>query len=142
MPAAPPAIVVDTNAVLDCFVFGDPRSRALCEALEAGAVHWLATAPMRDELLHVLGRGLGPRWPADATAVAAVWDRHARVVAPPAAAALRCSDPDDQMFLDLALGLGVPWLVSRDRALLRLAGAARRLGLRVVTPASWQAAVG
>ena len=41
----------------------------------------------------------------------------------------RCTDPDDQKFLDLALHAHAKWLVSRDKALLRLARKARPLGL-------------
>jgi predicted nucleic acid-binding protein len=53
---------------------------------------------------------------------------------------LRCTDPDDQMFVDLALEAGARWLVSRDRAVLRLARPALPLGLAIVAPERWRRA--
>ena len=38
MSAARPRIVLDTNACLDLWVFGDPRAAGLLAALQAGAL--------------------------------------------------------------------------------------------------------
>jgi len=51
---------------------------------------------------------------------------------------LRCADPDDQMFIDLALAVRACWLFTRDKALLRLAPRARDRGVCVLRPADWQ----
>jgi predicted nucleic acid-binding protein len=53
---------------------------------------------------------------------------------------LHCSDPDDQQFLDLARVAGARWLLSRDRAVLRLTRAAARLNLRITVPEGWSPA--
>ena len=53
--AEPRAVVIDTNVVLDLLVFKDPATTALRAELQAGAVTWLATPAMRDELERVLG---------------------------------------------------------------------------------------
>jgi len=50
---------------------------------------------------------------------------------------LRCSDSDDQKFIDLAVASGAAWLISRDRAVLRLARRASAFGLAIVTPERW-----
>jgi predicted nucleic acid-binding protein len=50
---------------------------------------------------------------------------------------MRCTDPDDQVFIDLALACKARWLLSKDRALLKLARRARALGLSIQPPASW-----
>ena len=42
--------VLDTNIVLDLWVFDDPQAVPLREALSAGALRWLATAAMREAL--------------------------------------------------------------------------------------------
>ena len=49
----------------------------------------------------------------------------------------RCTDPDDQKFIDLALHSGAQWLLSRDRAVLKLAREARQRGLAIVAPHVW-----
>ena len=53
---------------------------------------------------------------------------------------LRCTDPDDQCFIDLAVSRRTPWLITRDHALRRLARRARAFGVAVVTPEGWAAA--
>ena len=47
-------LVLDTNIVLDVFVFADEASVPLRVALRAGSLQWLATAAMREELERVL----------------------------------------------------------------------------------------
>lgn len=135
--AVAPAIVLDTNVVLDWLLFRDRRVATLAEAIVGRRVRWLATLAMRDELRHVLERGLAVRWAVEASAPLAGWDAHATVVAEAAKHRLRCADPDDQIFFDLGLSSGAHWLVSRDRALLDLARGAAPLGLQIVEPSRW-----
>jgi hypothetical protein len=96
---------------------------------------------MREELARVVGRESLARWAIDADAVLAVFDALGVDVGTPpplgAAESLRCSDPDDQPFIDLAIGRRVHALLTRDRALLRLASRARRFGVLVATPEVW-----
>jgi len=128
--AAPPsAIVLDTNVVLDAFLFDDAATQSLREALQSGALCWIATLPMRDELARVL---CYPKMVSnlerrhiDASAVLAPFDLHARLVDVAARASVTCSDPDDQKFIDLAVAYGCP-LLSRDQAVL---GMKKRLAL-------------
>ena len=54
--------ILDTNIVLDWFVFRDPACAPLAAAIESGGLRWLASRWMRDEFEHVVGRGLGGRW--------------------------------------------------------------------------------
>ena len=136
--------ILDTNIVLDWFVFRDPACAPLAAAIESGGLRWLASRWMRDEFEHVVGRGLGGRWLTDWQQLAPRWDRWAEEASPPQVAPatrLHCSDPQDQPFIDLALAEGADWLVSRDRALLKLARRAATRGLRVVPPAAWEASL-
>jgi predicted nucleic acid-binding protein len=57
----------------------------------------------------------------------------------PRCLALHCADPDDQMFVDLAHAAGARWLVSRDRAVLRLARRAAAFGIAIAAPEGWSA---
>lgn len=63
-------------------------------------------------------------------------------VCPPAPdCRLACTDPADQMFIDLAVAQQVDALLSRDKALLRLRHRARqRFGLIIATPEAYRVA--
>jgi predicted nucleic acid-binding protein len=120
---APVAVVIDTNIVLDLLLFADPSTAALQAALAAGQCTWLATGAMRDELVRVLtypalaapmaARGL------DADAVLSGFDRMSTLQAAAPSCPIRCSDPDDQGFIDLAVAHRAV-LLSKDKAVLRL----------------------
>lgn len=119
----PMAVVIDTNWVLDLFVFHDPRASALHHALESGAVQWLVCPPMRDELERVLTYPAVVKYMArtarDAQTVLAAFDQWARPQERAADCGLRCKDPDDQVFIDLAYAHQAT-LLSKDAAVLRL----------------------
>ncbi|HUP10392.1 MAG TPA: PIN domain-containing protein [Caldimonas sp.] len=140
-PPLPLHLVIDTNVVLDWLAFRNPIGAPLEEALTSGQFRWLFTRVMRDEFAHVIARESLTRWAIDADAVLAVYDAlGVDVGAPPLPGAgqrLRCSDPDDQPFLDLAIANRVHALLTRDRALLRLAPKARRLDVLIATPEMW-----
>lgn len=136
--SAPPVLVIDTNWLLDLWVFDDPRGLALRGALEQGQVRWLACPAMRVEFERVLG------YPAVARrllandrspdSVLSEFDRRVEWAEPAPLAPFRCADPDDQVFIDLA----VEWratLLSKDGAVLALR---RRLApLGVAIQQSW-----
>ena len=117
------ALVLDTNVVLDLFVFDDAKARPLKNDLLQGALHWLATPPMRDELARVLDYAhIAARLAAAgqcAGDVLAQFDRHVCIVAIALRAPLSCSDPDDQKFIDLAVQHRC-MLLSKDAAVLEL----------------------
>ena len=133
------ALVLDTNIVLDLLVFDDPVFRALRQALDGGTVEWLATPAMRDELervlaySHILARLLAPN--TTRVCVLAQFDQFSRTVAVPPGAAIRCSDTDDQMFIDLAVAHRAS-LLSKDRAVLSLHK--RLAGLGVRASSAWE----
>lgn len=134
------ALVLDTNVVLDWLVFRDAAARPLDAALRSGLWHWHATTAMRMELELVLTySSLAPWSPQteDVLATWATWVRPIEARAPPLSSPLRCTDPDDQKFIDLALQLGDCTLLSRDRAVLKLARRARPFGLTILAPERW-----
>ena len=137
-----PSVVLDSNVVLDWQLFRDPSARSIGDAIRLGAVRWISTAAMRQELEHVLTRPALVGWPGTAMDVFAAWDTWATTLKAPArcdATPLRCSDPDDQKFIDLAIAAGAHTLVSRDKALLKLKKkAVSRHGLLIVAPADWR----
>ena len=133
---AAPSLVLDTNVVLAWLLFDDPRCAGLAEAISSRRLRWIASPAMRDELEHVLGRGLGGAGRRRAaSAVLDDWERWAAMIQPcdqPSPWSLRCTDSDDQKFIDLACQVRASALISRDRALLRLARRAALRGLAIV----------
>ena len=121
MPTQP--IVLDTNIVLDAFLFNDPAAEPVRQALAKEELDWLATQPMRDELERVLA------YPKIAIRLAfykltledvlARFDQHARMVGVAPKASVTCSDADDQKFIDLAIQHRA-LLLSKDRDVLSM----------------------
>lgn len=138
-----PLAVIDTNVVLDCLLFDDPRSSKLTAALLQGRLRWVTTRPMLDELADVLTRPFAAAWcertGGDPGAVLRRASALASIVSMPGSPALPlpCADTDDQIFIDLALALPARWLFSRDRALLTLGMSASRQGVSVLRPVDW-----
>ena len=126
-------VVLDTNIVLDLFVFDDAKTRPLKAALTAaltatlkaastvGDDQWIATQPMRDELERVLAYPhIAAKMAAsqiEAAAVLVQFDRFTRLEPVAAKAPAICKDPDDQKFIDLAV-LHKATLLSKDKAVL------------------------
>nr|WP_279343803.1 putative toxin-antitoxin system toxin component, PIN family [Variovorax terrae] len=114
---------MDTNIVLDAFVFSDAAALPLKQALVAAQLQWLATPAMRSELERVLAYPqITPRlafYGLAAGDVLAAFDRHACLVEAAPKACVTCSDPDDQPFIDLAVAHKAR-LLSKDRAVLSM----------------------
>jgi putative PIN family toxin of toxin-antitoxin system len=99
--------VLDTNIVLDLWVFDEPQAESLRQRLEAGECHWLATAAMREELARVLGypqivKRLTHR-SLTADTVLGHFDRWTQLLPDAPKAPYACKDADDQKFIDLAV---------------------------------------
>ncbi len=104
---APVRRVLDTNIVLDLWVFDEPKAEALRTSVESGSTQWLATAAMREELARVLAypqiaKRLTHR-ELPASAVLGHFDRWAQLQPDAPKAEYACKDPDDQKFIDLAV---------------------------------------
>ena len=115
------AWVIDTNIVLDLWLFEDPATIPLRAALQSGAISHLATDSMRGELARVLTYPHLMKRMAksniQASDVLNRFDKYLLAAEPAAKAACTCKDPDDQKFIDLAVAHAVP-LLSKDKAIL------------------------
>lgn len=135
-----PIVVIDTNVCLDLFVFRDPRWAPLLAALESGRVRAVTRADCRDEYRIVLHYSHLPLDEATRPEAASRFDDLIEVVAP-TSRALRlpvCTDRDDQKFLEIARDADAAILVTKDKALLKLAKRTARENLfRIMTPDVW-----
>jgi putative PIN family toxin of toxin-antitoxin system len=140
IPVPPKRIVIDTNVCLDLFVFQDPRWSALLAAIESGAVHAITRADCRDEYRIVLHYSHLPLTDETRPLSAARFDQYIQVVAPPASGVRLpvCTDRDDQKFLELARDAGADLLITKDKALLKLAKRLAKAGMfKVIKPEQW-----
>ena len=135
-----PIVILDTNALLDWRVFKDPAAQPIAQAILSGQLRWLACPSMEQEWHQVWPRSVFKAWQPEPLLTLTVF-QHATFVAEPPRGPLRCQDPDDQVFIDLALHTGAAWLLSKDAALLKLGRRAKKLtGLQVMPLTRWGAA--
>lgn len=125
------SVVLDTNIVLDLWVFADVAALPLRSAIEGGHIEWVATQPMRNELVRVLGypQIVKRLQHAQVTAESVVckFEAWAKLQPMPAKAIFTCKDPDDQKFIDLAVAHKA-LLLSKDVAVLCMARRLKTLG--------------
>lgn len=129
-----PRAVIDTNVLLDFWVFDDPAARRLRAALDDGTVVAVSSGDCVDEFTAVLMREQFDLATERRFDILRRWDRLTERIDRVHAAQLACTDPHDQKFLDLACTARADWLVTKDKALLRLGRRASRDGLLIMTP--------
>ncbi len=128
-------IVLDTNVCLDLFVFHDPRWAALLGGLKDGSIKAITRADCRMEWLAVLHYPHLPIADEQRDGIIRQFDQYIECVSPAAKSTLRlpvCSDKDDQKFLELARDAGADILITKDKALLKLARKTRQAGLYTI----------
>jgi predicted nucleic acid-binding protein len=109
MESGPNLVILDTNIVLDTFVFNDPAAQPLKVALQSGALQWIATQPKMATRLAF--------YRLQASDVLAQFDELVQPVEIAAKAPVVCKDPDDQKFIDLAV-THTALVLSKDNAVL------------------------
>jgi putative PIN family toxin of toxin-antitoxin system len=135
-------LVLDTNVWIDWLVFDDPSIAPIKAAQQDGRIHIVVDEACLEELNEVLAYpefGLDDAQKTNHLAeVARCTIMHDVRQSKRAFLLPRCSDPDDQIFLELARDAQADWLITRDKALLRI----RRkkldaAGFRIGTPIQW-----
>ena len=114
-------IVLDTNIILDVFVFNDSAAEPIRQGLAANTLNWLATQAMKGELERVLAYPkIAQRlkfYGLTLDAVLTKFDQHTQLVDAALKATLTCKDADDQKFIDLAVQHQA-LLISKDQHIL------------------------
>ena len=142
-----PTMILDTNTVLDVFVFSrDPLLDPLRRAVREREVDVITVAECANELAHVLRLDKVPASPEVRERAAAEFAELVRVVEMPVKTqpVPKCADRDDQVFIDLAVGVGATWLLSRDKKVLKLRKRFAKLELPtlIMHPIDWCASIG
>ena len=114
-------VVFDTNVLLDLFVFNDFRALHLKQALIDGKFDALASPKTLAEFTDVIARPLFALSTEQQKQIALQWHGLARVIEDErlTKAPWICSDPNDQVFLDLAYTNKPCTLMSKDNEVLR-----------------------
>ena len=139
-----PRIVLDTNVCLDLFMFRDPRWQALLDALTNGEVQAFTRNDCRREFELVLAYDKMQLSMEAQAAILAEFDlrvtlhEHNPATSATSPALPVCKDGDDQKFLELALACEAEVLITKDKALLKLARKTARNGqFRILAPEAW-----
>ncbi len=136
-------VVLDTNVCLDLFFFRDPRWSLLMAGLQQGSVRAITREDCRAEWLIVLTYPHLGLHDDERRRCGAEFDQLISCKSKPENAIRRpllplCSDQDDQKFLELAHDEKVDVLITKDKALLKLARKAAKHGLfAILSPESW-----
>ncbi len=129
------SVVLDTNALLDLFVFNDFRAIHLKQALREKRIDAVATANTIEELEDVISRPLFALDENKQTQILSEWQSLCRRVDDQSLteAPWQCEDTDDQVFLNLAYSIKPAILISKDNALLKLANQALKGGILITS---------
>ena len=142
----PKRIVLDTNVCLDLFVFRDPRWTALTDCMQRGAIEVVTREDCRKEWQIVLGYAHLKLDEAQRVIVEQAFDAliACHPIPSPDGEVQKlpvCKDKDDQKFLEFSRDINADVLITKDKALLKLARKTRRDGLfDIMTPEAWVAA--
>lgn len=133
--------VLDTNICLDLFVFHDALASNLLKAIQDNTLIAITREDCRSEWLRVLDY---PKLALDETEKELskqAFDRHIRIIDPEKRDYRTlpvCRDKDDQKFMELAYDAHASCLITKDKALLKLAIKNRKNGyFTIITPDQW-----
>jgi putative PIN family toxin of toxin-antitoxin system len=126
-------IILDTNILLDIFVFKDPSIKALLEAIHSKQYLAVTCEAILNEFDEVIGRSIFALTLEEQEAIRIEARKlhqieTATTITP---APFTCSDPDDQIFLDLAFTIQPSILLSKDKAVLKLTFKAKSHGILI-----------
>jgi putative PIN family toxin of toxin-antitoxin system len=132
-PVSPRRLILDTNILLDLFLFHDPAAEDLRTAFHAPNIQLLATKALLNEFSGVLKKpsfGLSSERQKN---ILEEWSRQTVLIQNQTIehAPWKCKDQTDQMFLDLAYSCRPAILISKDKQVLKLRKQAARDGVRI-----------
>lgn len=132
-PATPAPVVIDTNVLLDIFVFQDPRTEELRHGLLSQRLDAVRSNQTTTELKEVVARRKFDLSSERQQEILDQWQACSRSMDETLiqTAPWKCKDQDDQIFLDLAYTLRPCILLSKDKQVLRFYKRALREGVQI-----------
>jgi len=129
----PVRAVCDTHVVASALVFATGRLSQFRSAWQTGALIPLVSKSTVEELIRVLNYPKFRLTAEDQSELLGDYLPYAETVEVSNISVdqVKCRDPDDQKFLDLAIGANADWLITGDPDLLALSGQTR---LRILEP--------
>lgn len=133
-------VALDTNVLVSLYVFADSQFAPLRSRIEAGQWQVVTSEKCLAEFVRVLNYPLFNLTAEAQIAALNSYQNVAHKITAPAtsvmkAALPRCTDADDQKFLELARDSGAKCLITSDKALLKLARRLKQSGMfRIITP--------
>ncbi len=127
-------VVLDTNVLLDIFVFKDPTALAIWDFIKDGSLELFYSAETLEEFKNLLGDKKFSLSEDEQKAALADFLSKSSLVVPNKVFPVRCHDPFDQMFFELALAVVPSYLVTLDKAVLKLRKRSQKEGFSVLTP--------
>jgi uncharacterized protein len=120
-------VVFDTNTVVSTLLFGSWRLAPLRAAWQEGLLRPLLSAATVQELVRVLAYPKFRLLPEEQGELLSDYLPFGEVIRPwkSLAGLPVCRDPEDAMFLELAIAGRAQWLVTGDKGLLALSGRTR-----------------
>ena len=128
-------VVLDTNILLDIFVFNDERAANLKQAIVGRSIQAIASQKTLEEFADVISRPLFKLDEKTQAGILAQWKSIAQQHddSSLAHAPWQCKDTDDQIFLDLAYQLRPAILISKDNAVLEIANRAMQENILITS---------
>ena len=134
-----PILVLDTNVLMDIWVFGNPASGRIRAALCEGRAMAVRSVRTDEEFADVLSRATFSIPQQRQREIIEEWIALSHPLEPGEARCAHeplCRDGDDQKFIHLASCAGADMLVTRDKLVLKVARKAAKAHLLILSPES------
>ena len=128
-----PVVILDTNVVMDILVFEDAGVAPIHQAIKENRLIPLLHEETFAELVDVLGRSMFKLTPQEVEAKALYWHGLCRFVNGELPSLHYCKDQEDDKFFQFALLTNCPFLVTKDKLVLKARKRAKRDGIAVLT---------
>ena len=132
-----PTVILDTNIVMDILVFEDSGVAPIVKAIAERKLIPLLHPETFAELVDVLGRSMFKLTAEAVESKALAWLAQTHLISGDLPTTTYCKDPEDDKFFQFALLTHCPFLVTKDKLVLKARKRAKRDGIHVLTVADF-----